>query len=89
MLKLGINDGDLVEIISERSSIKCKSYSAADVKVGCLAVPHGWGTNPDEEDDPINSGGNTGRLSFNDKNFDPITGIPIMSAIPVKLSKLN
>ena len=89
MLQLGINDGDLVEITSERSSIKCKSYSAADVKVGCLAVPHGWGTNPDEEDDPINSGGNTGRLSFNDKNFDPITGIPIMSAIPVKLSKLN
>jgi hypothetical protein len=30
-------------------------------------------------------GSNTGRLSPNDRDHDPITGIPVMSAIPVNL----
>lgn len=88
MEKIGLTGGDIVEIQSERASIKCVTVSAPDVRQGCLAVPHGWGTNPDEKDDPLKAGGNTGRLSFNDKNFDPLTGIPIMSAIPVRLSRV-
>lgn len=82
---LDIEDGDVVEIESEISSIKCVARAAPDVRPGCLSVPHAWGTSPDEEDDPLGAGGNTGRLSCADQEFDKITGIPIMSAIPVRL----
>ena len=85
LLKLGIKAGDCIDIISERSSIKCVAEEAADVLSGCISVPHCWGRNPNEEDDPLGAGGNTGRLSFNDKYFDKRTGIPLMSAIPVRL----
>lgn len=82
---LGIEDGDVVEIESHVSSIKCVARSAPDVRQGCLAVPHSWGTSTDEEDDPLGAGGNTGRLTDNTEVFDKITGIPIMSAIPVRI----
>lgn len=89
MANIGLENGDVVKITSERASIECVAVTAPDVLQGCLAVPHAWGGNPDEEADPYGSGGNTGKLSYNDRNFDRLTGIPIMSAIPVNLDKAN
>ncbi len=81
----GVTDGEVIEIESEVASIKCVARSAPDVRPGCLSVPHAWGTAPDEPDDPLGAGGNTGRLCSADQEFDAITGIPIMSAIPVRI----
>ncbi len=82
---LGLADGERIEIESARGAIQCVAYAAPDVRPGCLSVPHAWGTNPDENEDPLGAGGNTGRLSANDVDYDPVTGIPIMSAIPVRV----
>ncbi|MEL7453187.1 MAG: molybdopterin dinucleotide binding domain-containing protein, partial [Pseudomonadota bacterium] len=82
---IGVAEGDIIEVESARASIKCVAVTAPDVRAGCLSIPHAWGTNPDEEDDPLGAGGNTGRLSFNDRDFDRRTGIPRMSAIPVRV----
>jgi anaerobic selenocysteine-containing dehydrogenase len=87
MNDLGLAEGDIVEIESARATIKCVTIAAPDVRPGCLSVPHAWGGNPDEEDDPLGAGGNTGRLAFNDRDFDRRTGIPLMSAIPVRLRR--
>ncbi|MEM9288107.1 MAG: molybdopterin-dependent oxidoreductase [Pseudomonadota bacterium] len=86
--RLCLADGDAISIESERASISCVARSAADVRPGCLSVPHAWGTSPSEEDDPKGEGGNTGRLTDNAVFFDQKTGIPLMSAIPVKVSAL-
>lgn len=86
MQRVGVEKGDIIEIESARASIKCIAVPEDGVRSGCLSVPHAWGTNPDEEDDPLGAGGNTGRLSFNDRDFDKRTGIPLMSAIPVRVS---
>lgn len=86
---LHLKEGDVVEIESARASIKCVAHAAPDVRVGCLSVPHAWGTNPDEDDDPLGAGGNTGRLTDSGMNYDKITGIPIMSAIPVRLRAVS
>ena len=32
-------------------------------------------------------GANTGRLSSTDRDYDPVSGIPIMSAIPVNIRR--
>lgn len=88
MDKLKINAGDIVKITSEIAAISAVAVSAPDVRPGCLSVPHSWGTGPDETDDPKGAGGNTGRLTSVETNFDPISGMPIMSAIPVHLEKV-
>lgn len=85
---LSLADGDAIRIESERSSITCVARSAPDVRPGCLSVPHAWGTVPGEADDPLVAGGNTGRLSFADKDYDRRTGIPLMSSIPVRVAAL-
>ncbi|MBU6371279.1 MAG: molybdopterin-dependent oxidoreductase [Alphaproteobacteria bacterium] len=85
MAALGVAHGDVVEVESARASIRCVAEAAPDVRAGCVAITHAWGANPDEKEDPHVDGGNTGRLSYNDRDFDPYTGIPIMSAIPVRL----
>jgi hypothetical protein len=48
-------------------------------------MTHAWGGAPGEDDDPTLGGSNTGRLTPVDRDFDPYTGIPRMSAIPVRV----
>ncbi|MEM9669099.1 MAG: molybdopterin-dependent oxidoreductase [Pseudomonadota bacterium] len=86
MSDVGVTEGEIIEVESARAMIKCVAMAATDVRRGCISIPHAWGTNPDESDDPLGAGGNTGRLSFNDRDFDKRTGIPRMSAIPVRVS---
>ena len=85
MDRLGIRDGQIIRIRSQQSGIECVTYPEDGIKEGCVSVPHAWGTTPDEADDPLGSGGNTGRLCEVEKTFDQITGQPIMSAIPVHI----
>ncbi len=83
--KLGLNDGQVVEIESARAMISCVAKAASDVRPGCVSIPHSWGTSPNEKEDPLGEGGNTGRLSYSDRHFDRRTGIPLMSSIPIRV----
>jgi anaerobic selenocysteine-containing dehydrogenase len=80
---LGIRHDDVVEIRSARAAITTVAAESPDVRRGCVSISHSFGDNPDEAEDPRNSGGNTSRLSFSDRDFDQKTGIPRMSNIPV------
>lgn len=82
---LNIADGQTVKIESTRSSISCVAKASPDVRKGCVSLPHSWGNNPNEKDDPLGVGGNTGKLSFNDKDYDRRTGIPRMSNLPIRV----
>lgn len=85
MEQLGLTEDQPVEVESARAFISCVAKSDASVRPGCVSLPHSWGTNPDEKEDPMGAGGNTGRLSFNDRDFDQRTGIPLMSSIPIRV----
>lgn len=87
LTKLGLVAGDVIEVTSARATIFAVAERAEDVRPGCVALSHAWGRNPGTEEDPYRDGGNTGRLSYNDRDYDPITGIPRMSTIPVRLRK--
>lgn len=86
---LSLADGDAIRIESERASIVCVARAAPDVRRGCLSVPHSWGSVPGEKEDAFKEGGNTGKLSFIDKDFDRRTGIPRMSTIPVRVEAVS
>lgn len=83
--QLGLEDGQQIEVESARAFISCVARVDDTVRRGCVSLPHSWGTNPDEQEDALGEGGNTGRLSFNDRDFDKRTGIPLMSSIPIRV----
>lgn len=86
MSELGVGDGQLVEVSSPRSMVRTVVKSAPDVKRGTVSMAHSWGDLPGEAGpvaDPYTAGDTTGRLSDCASAYDPITGLPVMSAIPV------
>jgi anaerobic selenocysteine-containing dehydrogenase len=88
METLGLVSGDIVELKSRRSSIRGVAQAASDVRTGCISMTHAWGGEPGEDDDPRLIGANTGRLTAVDEDFDPYSGIPRMSAIPVQVARV-
>ncbi len=83
----GFADGDLADICSPTARITAILRQDPGVRPGCISMSHAWGGNPGEDDDPAAMGANTGRLVASDREFDMYTGIPRMSAIPVRLER--
>ena len=86
--ELGLAAGDVVEIESARAAIYGVVEPADDVRSGVISMAHAWGDAPTEDARVRELGANTGRLSDTQRDFDPITGIPVMSAIPVNVRKV-
>ncbi len=86
---LGLAKGDLVEIHSARATILGVAEPAPEVRRGVVSMAHCFGDAPrDETGASVREiGSNTGRLVDNEDVFDPHTGIPRMSAIPVRITR--
>ncbi|MCH2173417.1 molybdopterin-dependent oxidoreductase [Myxococcota bacterium] len=84
---LGIERGDLVEIASSHASILGIAEPASEIRRGIVSMAHCFGDAPDHDSRVREIGSNTGRLVDNERDFDPHTGIPRMSAIPVAITR--
>ena len=80
---LGLESGDAVEIESGHASILGVVEAAPDVRPGVVSMPHAFGDAPERDAELREIGSNTGRLTPVDREYDPYSGIPRMSAIPV------
>ena len=80
--ELGLANGDRIVIRSARAEIGGIVEVAPDVRRGVVSMTHCWGGAPG---DTAAHGSNTGKLTANDELYDPHTGIPRMSAIPVSV----
>ncbi len=81
----GLESGDLIEIESRHGQIRAVVEASDDLPSGVISMSNGFG---DEQLLPENvrrSGSNTGLLIANDANYDAITGMPQLSAIPVRI----
>jgi len=87
MAALGLAEGDHVRIRSPHGEIEGVVAPEAALRPGVVSMSHGFGANPGK-DDPRTLGGNTGRLMRGDVEYDPITGLPRMGAIPVKIERV-
>jgi anaerobic selenocysteine-containing dehydrogenase len=85
MARLGLVDGDHVRIRSPHGEIEAIVEAESALRAGIVSMAHGFGGQPGA-DDPRVDGANTGRLISNEVEYDPITGIPRMGAIPVTIS---
>jgi hypothetical protein len=65
--------------------IKAFVKASSDVMAGVVAMSHSWGEALEYEGDVREMGSPTGRLIPDDVLFDRLTGMPLMSAIPVNV----
>ena len=84
---LGLRNGDLVEITSPHASILGVVEAAKEMRRGIVSMAHCFGDIPKYDEEVRKIGSNTARLVDNASHFDPHTGIPRMSAIPVRISR--
>jgi len=89
MRRLGLADGDVLEITSRRAAIRGVVAAAPDVRAGCISMSHAWGRGPQDDENPFADGTNIGRLTSVEEDYDRYTGIPLMSAIPVRVARVK
>ncbi len=87
METLGLHAGDVVEIASSRAKILGVVEEADDIRPGVISMAHAFGDAPTEDHKLFSIGSNTGRLTSVDEDYDPRTGMPVMSAIPVNVRR--
>ena len=88
MAALGLAEDEPVVIRSPHGAIESHVKAEASLRRGVVSMSHGFGAAPGQ-DDPDRLGGNTGRLLSNEVEFDPITGLPRMSAVPVRIARAS
>jgi len=86
---LGLAPGDTVRICSERSQIFGVAAAAPELRRGVLSMAHGFGDAPERDGEHAEIGSPTNRLVDCTRDYDPITGIPRMSAIPVSIERVE
>ncbi len=82
---LGAVDGDLVELTSPGGTVVGVAEPDADLPRGVVAMSHSWGGSSLTDERVREIGAPTNRLVVSDDGTDRITGMPVMSAIPVPL----
>ena len=81
----GIADGGTIELASPTGAIRAVVKASPDVRQGAISMAHAWGGLPDEPGRLNEFGSSTSALIDADSGWDPITGMPVMSAIPVSI----
>jgi anaerobic selenocysteine-containing dehydrogenase len=89
MKDMALKKGDLVEISSHHASILGIAEGADEVRRGAISMAHAFGDGPEHDSKVQEIGSNTGRLSSVERYYDPYSGIPRMSAIPVNVRKVK
>ena len=86
---LGIASGDLVHITGPGGSIVGVTHATEEIGRGVCAMTHAWGDLPSNDGNVREIGSPTNRLMTNHIDYDPITGMPRQSSIPVVIRAIN
>ncbi|MEM8903226.1 MAG: molybdopterin-dependent oxidoreductase [Actinomycetota bacterium] len=87
LAELGVADGDLVEITSQRGRVVGVARPDPDIKRGVISMAHSWGGRSTTDERVREIGAPTNRLVDATDGTDRITGLPVMSAIPVRVRR--
>ena len=83
----GLVRGDLVRIASAHGEIEAVAWPDPDLRRGVVSMCHCWGSMPGEAADVRRAGVNIGLLISVEEDCARFSGIPLMSAIPVRLAR--
>jgi anaerobic selenocysteine-containing dehydrogenase len=85
---LSLRSGDSVEIRSGHDYIVAVTEADDSLRPGVVAMTHAFGGAPGEDERYREIGSNTGRLVRADEDYDPVSGMPRLGAVPVSISPL-
>jgi anaerobic selenocysteine-containing dehydrogenase len=88
LARLGVDAGDAVEIRSGHDAVRAVVQPDDGLRIGVVSMTHAFGADPDDAEEPHRLGANTGRLIPIDLDYDPVSGIPRMGALPVAISRI-
>lgn len=95
LARLGLASGDDVAIASRHDEIFAIVEADDTLRPGVVAMTHGFGGLPGEDDGAEGRtghrmlGSNTGRLVATDDDYDPVSGMPRMGAIPISIRAID
>ncbi len=86
LAELEIAEGAVIEITSRVASIHAVTQASDKVRRGVISMSHAWGDDDAGKDEVHDKGGSTNRLIDDAQDMDPITGMVLQSAIPVRVA---
>ena len=85
LAQLGLADGDVASLESEHAAVKVIVRAEDALRRGVVSMSHCFGGDPDRKENLEQVGAPASRLLNACKDYDTLTGIPRMSALPVRL----
>jgi len=85
---LGANPGELLTIASAAGSVVGVAEADPGIKRGVISMSHSWGGLALTDEKVREIGAPTNRLVSSDDGTDRITGLPVMSAIPIRAERV-
>lgn len=86
---LGLYEGNLVVLTSPHGSIKSIIAIDPALRQGVVSITHAFGDLPDSAENLLEQGSNTSLLTSVEDDYDPFSGIPRMSAVPINVERAN
>jgi len=83
----GLTRGDLIRLRSAHGEMEAVAWPDPELRGGLVSICHCWGKNPDETDEDGRRGSNVGLLISVNEDCGRFSGIPLMSALPVTVSR--
>lgn len=81
---LGYQDGEKVQLVSEHGAIDVIVREDKTLRQGVVSMSHCYGGDPLLDNTPEHAGSSAAQLVSVDRNYDPLMGMPVMSAFPVR-----
>jgi anaerobic selenocysteine-containing dehydrogenase len=85
----GLARGDLVRIESPHGAIQAVAWPDPDLRRGLVSMCHCWGGDGGPATDPRRDGASTSRLISVEEDCARYSGIPLMSALPVRIGRIG
>src|SRR5262249_37714542 len=89
MSQLHLHGGDIVEVRAAHGPIEGVAQADDSLRRGVISMTHAFGRKPGDPRDPRLYGANTNELLSLTAEFDALTGMPRMGAVPVALTVLE
>ncbi len=89
MEKIGVESGDVIRIDSDHDFIYGIVERSEEISPGVISMAHARGASPELDGEVRKIGSTTNRLVSTERDFEPISGIPRQSAIPVNVRPLK
>ncbi len=83
---LGVCNGDSIELATAKATVSGIVELAEDLRQGVVSIAHGFPNSLSCEGSTDHPGTSTAALLDDEIDYDPISGLPVMSAVPVSVS---